>query len=126
MRNIGLLMVLTLASACSTETQSADAILSTQPGAASAQQLDRELRAFAERHGARLTVSDFPSSPTKERAYQVAGEGYEIIVREPFDEGQYSAYFYATTGPRSDPALIADVSDRFRAEVLGSGMWLDG
>lgn len=126
MRNIGLLMALTLAPACSTETQSAAVILSTQPNAASAQQLDRDLKVFAQRHGARLTASDFPGSPTQERAYQIFGEGYEIVVREAFQEGQYTAYFYSKPGHRGSPALIADVSDSFRAEVLGLGKWLTG
>jgi hypothetical protein len=126
MRSIGLLMVLTLASACSSETRSADLMMSTRPAAASAQRLDRELRAFARRHGARLAASDFPGSPTAERAYRISGEGYEIIVREPFVEGQYRVAFYTTPGSGRDPALIADISDRFRAEVLGPEEWLDG
>ena len=126
MRNIRVLMALTLASACSPETQSADDILSTPPNAASAQQLDDDLRVFARRQGARLTASDFPGSPTKERAYRIFGEGYEIAVTEPFEEGQYRAYFYSTTGARGDPALIAVVRDRFRSEVLGPGRWHDG
>lgn len=120
--NIGLLLASTLVSACSTESRSAAVILSTQPNAATAAQLDRELRLFADRYGARLTATDFSSG---ERAYRIFGEGYEIRVVETREGDGYTAYFYSTTASRANPVLISEISDKFRAEVLSPTDWFD-
>lgn len=122
MNSITLGLLAILASVGAPGTQSARLALSTEPNAASAQQLDQDLRLFAQRHGMRLTTSEFPTSPTGEVAYLLFGDGCEILIREPFNEGEYKAYFYPSKDDDTSDSP-ADIAEEFRAEVLDPAKW---
>lgn len=99
--------------------------LYTEPGSAEADRLDQDLRTFGRTHDLRLTATHFPTSPTREVVYRVFGESYEIMVAEPFREGEYRAIFYASgqTGIGRGPLLSASAD--FQKEVLGFAAWTE-
>lgn len=99
--------------------------LYTQPGAADATRLDLDLRTFGRVHDLRLTATHFPTSPTNETVYRLFGEGYEIMVREPFNEGEYRAIFYSSGGKGTGRDPLALVSADFQKEVLGPAVWTE-
>lgn len=111
-------------SACTDESeQRAYATLSTQARSSSPEDLDRDLRTFAAKHDLRLRSASFPGSPTEEIAYQLTGRAYEIIVREPFIEGEYRATFYGAGPATQGSAELPGGIRAFQLEVLPEENW---
>lgn len=109
-------VLLCMLAACNPPTERPVTVLRAQMDPSRTSNLENDLSRFALDNELSLRSATFEADLGTEHAFQMTGSGVDIVLRSPFKEGEYSAYFY-TKGSGGDREKVFRLAERFSTEV---------